>query len=234
MMNHDDILERLDAWLDGALPRAEHEAVDVHLRGCDVCRDEAEAARWLREEARALPREIQPPRDLWAGIEARIDAKRVIAFPKAPAAPAERPAQRPWWLRAPMLAAAAVVLMLCSSVATALLLRQPGGAPVAMPAAGTEAAPAYTALAAFEPAEVEFQRAIDDLAAVLEAGRDVLDPATIEVIETNLRIIDQAIAESRAALERDPNNRELANLLSAIYHRKVDLLKDAVLLQSQT
>lgn len=239
MMNHDEILDRLDDWMADALEAEPRQRVEAHLQGCEACRTEAESLRWLRTQTDALPREIEPSRDLWAGIESRIEARRVIAFP-APvvAAPAAPPA-RAWWTRGPMLAAAAVVLMVSSSVVTAWMLRD-APPPVAVETGAPAGAPlgaqpaAYTALAAFEPAEAEYVGAIDELALALDAGREVLDPATVAVIEENLRIIDAAIAEARAALEADPNNRELAHLLSGIYRRKVDVMKDAVLLQSNT
>jgi hypothetical protein len=53
-------------------------------------------------------------------------------------------------------------------------------------------------------------------------------PETAETLERNLRIIDAAIAESRAALEKDPNSRELIDMLSATYDAKVKVLRQAV------
>jgi anti-sigma factor RsiW len=96
----------------------------------------------------------------------------------------------------------------------------------------TTAAPAesgqVTALAAFRPAEREYQQAVDDLARVLETRRASLAPETVVVLEHNLAIIDAAIAESRAALVNDPNSRELTDMLSSTYDAKVQLLRRAV------
>lgn len=59
--------ETLSELLDGGpVPGAEE-----HLAGCPVCQGELEALRGLRAELRELP-ELDPPPDLWAGIEARI------------------------------------------------------------------------------------------------------------------------------------------------------------------
>jgi hypothetical protein len=67
---------------------------------------------------------------------------------------------------------------------------------------------------------------------MLEQRRPTLDTATVAVLERNLAIIDAAIAESRAALERDPDsvllNRQLHNALG----RKVQVLRTAALLPS--
>jgi anti-sigma factor RsiW len=91
----------------------------------------------------------------------------------------------------------------------------------------TAEAPA-TALVAFRPAERDYQRAIRDLQRVLETRRSQLAPETVETLERNLTIIDAAIAESRAALERDPNSRELTRMLTATYDAKVKMLRQAV------
>jgi anti-sigma factor RsiW len=102
----------------------------------------------------------------------------------------------------------------------------PGGrqATTAAPAAGGQ----ITALAAFRPAEREYQQAVDDLARVLETRRASLAPETVAILEHNLAIIDAAIAESRAALVNDPNSRELTDMLSSTYDAKVQLLRRAV------
>ncbi|HEX6746828.1 MAG TPA: zf-HC2 domain-containing protein [Longimicrobium sp.] len=94
--------------------------------------------------------------------------------------------------------------------------------------AGQAGAGSTTAFAAFRPAEQDYQRAIDDLVRVLETKRGQLAPETVRTLETNLRIIDAAIAESRAALEKDPNSRELTQMLSATYDAKVQMLRQAV------
>ncbi|HSU17010.1 anti-sigma factor family protein [Longimicrobium sp.] len=85
-----------------------------------------------------------------------------------------------------------------------------------------------TAFAAFHPAEQDYEKAIGDLAGVLEARRAQMAPETVRTLETNLRIIDQAIAESRAALAKDPNSRELVQMLGATYDAKVKMLRQAV------
>ncbi|HEX8244800.1 MAG TPA: zf-HC2 domain-containing protein, partial [Longimicrobium sp.] len=99
--------------------------------------------------------------------------------------------------------------------------------PAAPGAAGAGGA-GQTAFAAFRPAEQDYQRAIDDLVRVLETKRGQLAPETVRTLETNLKIIDAAISESRAALEKDPNSRELTQMLSATYDAKVQMLRQAV------
>ena len=54
-----------------------------------------------------------------------------------------------------------------------------------------------------------------------------LDPETVRVVEENLQVIDDAIAEARAALARDPANGYLFRHLDQTLTRKVDLLRRA-------
>ena len=96
------------------------------------------------------------------------------------------------------------------------------------PATRGQAAPATTAFAAFDAAEADYETAIADLERVLASRQGRMLPETAQALERNLRIIDAAIAESRAALERDPNSRELIQMLSATYDAKVKVLRQAV------
>jgi len=171
-----------------------------------------------------------------------------------PLAPRRRHWQPPRWA---LQIAAALVLMVGSSAVTALLMRQrqpaqaggpvalapivanqppaarqagvgtpaPGAVPVTNPAAAPRTP---TAFAAFRPAERDYQSAIGDLQKVLDGKRGEMAPETVETLERNLRIIDAAIAESRAALVKDPNSRELIDMLSATYDAKVKVLRQAV------
>jgi hypothetical protein len=89
-------------------------------------------------------------------------------------------------------------------------------------------------LAAFREGTGGFDGAVEQLGATFESQRDKLSPETVRIIEQNLAIIDRAIAESRAALEKDPNDPELPLLLSGVYRQKVELLQSAVQLQARS
>ena len=63
--------------------------------------------------------------------------------------------------------------------------------------------------AAVEPvstltAEQTFDREIGALRKIIDERRKDLDPVTIAVLKKNLKLIDAAIAESKAALAKDP------------------------------
>lgn len=65
---------------------------------------------------------------------------------------------------------------------------------------------------------------------IIDERRELLDTATVSVIERNLIIIDSAIRESRAALARDPASAFLNEQLNKALEQKVELLRAAALL----
>ena len=72
-----------------------------------------------------------------------------------------------------------------------------------------------------------YDRAIADLQAVLVEHRSELDPKTIEILETNLAIIDQAIEQARRALAADPASSYLHGHIAENMKRKYELLRRA-------
>ncbi len=215
----------------------EHE---THRASCDEC-----SAVWLgleriSAEASQLPR-LTPSRDLWAGIEARIDAPVVAAFPRA---------RRSWMQRPPVrLAIAASLLVAATSGITWSIARQgitgsgatqSAGATVQDPATGTTelsrsgavegATNGAARLATFDNTVAGMDREVEQLEAILSERRQDLDPRTIAVLQSNLAVIDAAILESRAALEADPASRFLAAQIARAYHSKLTLLRGAATL----
>ncbi len=80
------------------------------------------------------------------------------------------------------------------------------------------------------PGAVAYDREIADLRAIVAERHGELDSATVDVLARNLRIIDAAIAASRAALARDPHSPFLGEQLTRALGQKVDLLRTAALL----
>lgn len=72
------------------------------------------------------------------------------------------------------------------------------------------------------------------LQAIVSQRKTQLDSSTIAVIERNLEIIDAAIAQSRAALARDPASMLLSQQLSHALDKKVELLRTAAMLPANT
>lgn len=98
--------ELLNSYVDGALDGAAREAAERHLAGCAACRRDVERLRALVTNAAALPRSIEPERDLWPGIAPRLGRRGV-----------------PWWVGV----AAAVVLAVGALLVVANRVKGGGG-----------------------------------------------------------------------------------------------------------
>jgi hypothetical protein len=101
----------------------------------------------------------------------------------------------------------------------------------------TPAAPAAR-LASAVPVMRETEPVFDDeiakLHRILASRRSQLDPKTVAVLEQSVAVIDSAIAQSRAALARDPASGFLATQLNHSLEKKVELLRTAALLPART
>jgi anti-sigma factor RsiW len=225
--------DRLNDFVGGYLSGAERREVEEHLLACPACRQEAEALRDLVHEVGDMPKEISPPPDLWPEMVATIEQRKAEGVRLF-----ERPgALRAWWPSSAMAAAAALVMVAGAVIALTMGPFPPDGGPAMQTATGPGAPPTsrIDAVAAATvglmpdvlAAEVEFNRASEALLAVLESRRADLPPGAYQVIDENLRIINEALAEVRAALDDDPSNPRLGVLVTAIYRQKLSLLREA-------
>lgn len=231
-VEHPDLEEYFDATA-GVLS----DRIRAHVESCPRCARELDFLVELRERARTLPREIAPAVDLWPGIAARIaGSPQRFGVPPAPPVRLERTRDGrilPGWR---WLAAAAVVVMVIAGGGLLNLLGGFGSAgesPIATAPDRSSGRPA-PGLAAFASTEQEYRTTVEMLEAELAARRDQLDPATIDVVERNLAIIDTAIAESRRALAADPSSVDLPLLLSDVYRQKLELLQQAVRISARS
>lgn len=183
----------------------------------------------LRAQIAALPESIEPARDLWPAIQARVDAARVR--PMVPAGRIDHPpravlmrADRRHW---PGLVAAAALLVTVSVSLTWLALRAgPEVPPLAQEPVsepGGEPVPPAAALASF----ASYERSTADLASALAQRAERLDPGTRAVLERSLRTIDEALAEARTALAADPSSAAFHSFVEAAYRQKLDFLRRA-------
>lgn len=82
--------------------------------------------------------------------------------------------------------------------------------------------------------DLVYGREIEMLQNIVSQRRVQLDSSTVAIIERNLRIIDAAIAQSRAALAEDPASRMLDEQLTHSLDKKVELLRTAAMLPAST
>jgi hypothetical protein len=82
--------------------------------------------------------------------------------------------------------------------------------------------------------EAVYGKEIALLQQIMSQRKTQLDSSTVLIIERNLRIIDAAIEQSRAALAKDPASRLLSAQLTHALDKKVELLRTAALLPAST
>ena len=85
-----------------------------------------------------------------------------------------------------------------------------------------------------DAADPVFNSEISKLRQIVKERRSQLDPKTIAVLEQSIAVMDSAIAQSRAALKKDPASGFLATQLNHSLEKKVELLRTAALLPSRT
>lgn len=222
-MNCAEYAPLIDALVDGSLPESQRAALDSHLATCLPCRAEVDGLRKVLAATVELPRGREPSRDLWPAISQAIGsgAKGPTRGRLDPAAASVSPWLRPW----PLAAAALLLVSLASGVT--MLVMSPGRTALEAPAPSGPALPA-----SYRDVEADFVRAARDLSRTLDAMKDQIPPDARTRLTTLVGLIDDAIAESRDALVKDPGNTQLPTLLWTAHRRKIDLLEQATRLAS--
>jgi methyl coenzyme M reductase subunit C-like uncharacterized protein (methanogenesis marker protein 7) len=133
------------------------------------------------------------------------------------------------------VAAAAAVLIAVTAGGTWMAATRPATT-VPPSVAGTTAPAARTELVsvADQKGIATYVGEIGKLQDILQTRRNELDTATIAVLTKNLKLIDQAISESKAALAADPASAFLGGRLNHAYDTKLELLRSAAMLPSRT
>jgi hypothetical protein len=186
-------------------------------------RSPQDAAARIDSRLRELPREIEPGRDLWSGIAARIDER-------ADPAPVREPRRSAWFWQA----AAAVALVAASSLLTATLLDRdrPAGQADVTVAPSNPVATSQDAVgmpAAFGPAgtlDPEYLAARKQLTQMLDQRIATLSPSARAKLEFNLGEMRRAADEINVALAAQPGDPLLEELLLKTYQDELAVLSN--------
>ncbi len=217
-MNCNDVLDRIDDFLDGCLDSATAKAIKDHLGGCATCGDEIELVGELRARVDRMPRSAQPPHDLWPAIANEIESAKIV---------------RASFGRRALLAAAAALLIM-ASVATAYLVGRHQAMPVAQLPAPIEIDESTILLASFAELGVDdYLVTRDGLLDALEARRHELSPDTQKILTENMQVIEEAMARIAGALSENPEDEFLMKQLAGAYRQQIGLLQRAVRLPAE-
>ncbi len=193
----------------------------------------------LRRAAARLPDSIEPARDLWPDIEAALAtaSPQGVGNNPSPTQPASAQAAVAGSRWMPTLAAAAslgaVALVVLASLRSGL--SPENGVPVADASkdpAAVSAVPVSPVSVTEEQKAMEedylgpaFLRTRDQLESSLDERLAELSPQTRQVVESNLRQIEQSLAAIREALELEPDNTSLHHLLTETSRQQLELLQ---------
>ncbi len=235
---HTAYRESIQELIDGVLSGIRRAELEQHLSECAECRQFLADMETIRRTAGALD-PLEPPDRVWLQIAGTLRQEGRVLPPPV------RPARSPRYA----LLAIAAALVLAVGAAIVALVTQYRSNPTPPPAiAATTAAPAAAdanADVAIESVEAEFRLAeqhyqnaiakLEQAARLDQAGRDAntLDPQTAAMLQKNLQVIDQAIAESREAVRSEPLSAAARDSLFDALRRKVALLQDTIALMNE-
>lgn len=219
-MSCHDYRDAIAEFVDGALAPARQRELERHVEGCPACRALVADLKTIQAAAFTLDRVELPPH-LLPALRARLADEplpsargRVFAFPVSRAA------------RAAWLAAAAALLVI--TTAGLLSLTRPAEPNRAQQAATAPTDPVASVQAELQLATEHYEKAIQQLEQIARSDDGTLDPQVAAVFQKNLQVIDQAIGESRAALQMQPASAVVQEGLFDAMRSKVALLQQTV------
>jgi hypothetical protein len=237
--------EWIDDLVDGTIVAIRRAELERHLASCAACRALAADLQTIHDTAVSLD-PLEPPAGVWLQIAGRLRQQGRVASPP-------RAEEKTGTRHTALLAIAAALLLLVGGSLAMLWteFRGRNAAPQPVATAPTTPAPAPGGSAQtdvdvksveteFKLAEQHYQNAIAKLeqAARLDQAASggspaALDPQTAAMLQKNLQVIDQAIAESRSALRAEPLSAPARDSLFDALRRKVALLQDTIALMNE-
>ena len=225
-MNCETCQELIHDLIDGSITQRDEFTLNTHLRECLDCdsvrQDLASIVGFCRTQRGVYE---APPNEqaMWLRIRNSIEAE----FPSRAAASTEprssflsRWMGRSWELSLPQLAASVVAIVLLVSLATVVGLRRWGGD-----------SPAVTQVEASNVSNLDdrfFQRrqVIDYWNQRVELNKARWSPEMRETFDRNMKVIDQAVADSMNELKQHPHDEVSEQMLNESLNDKLALLKE--------
>jgi hypothetical protein len=203
-------IDRLNEYLDQDLDSRERRRIDAHLAGCDECRKTVQDLTAIVRAAGELA-PVTPPERVWESISASLIERKTLGSGRHRYLPA--------------LALAATVLL---AVTLWFALRQ------GQPGIGTDPdeqeALADMVTEELKAAESHYDKAIVGLEQIIAQNDQVLPQEVASVLNQNLDLIENAIGESRTAIESQPRSAAAQESLLQALKSKVTLLQNTILL----
>jgi hypothetical protein len=224
-MNCELCQELIHDLIDGSISRSDESTLNTHLKDCLDCasvRRDLESivgfCRTRRGEYETPPNE----KALWLRILNVVEAE----LPKNPAAEPERQRSflgrlmgHSWELSLPQLAASAAAIVLLVSLTTVVGLRRWGGDAIPTTQAQAEESNLNDRV-------WQRRQAINYWNQRVELNKTRWSPEMRETFERNLKVIDEAVANSLNELKRNPHDEISEQMLNESLNDKLALLKE--------
>jgi predicted anti-sigma-YlaC factor YlaD len=226
-MNCETCQELIHDLLDGSITRSDESTLNTHLKqclDCDSVRQDLAAivgfCRTRRGEYEAPPNE----QALWLRIRNVVEAEQrghTVAQSERRPSFLDRFMGRSWELSLPQLVTATVAIVLLVSLTTVVGLRRWGtDVPV------TQANVVEASSSDVNDRVWQRQQAIQYWNQRVELNKTRWSPEMREVFDRNLRVIDQAVANSLDELKRNPHDEISEQMLNESLNDKLALLKE--------
>jgi hypothetical protein len=218
--------EAIQELVDGTLGPIREAELQQHLDECPACSALVDDLRRVRDLAGSL--ETPRPRDhVWLQIAGRLRQEGRVHDRQEPV----RSSRTQYaWL------AIAATLVLAVGASIFLVFSRAGHVPVTNTSTASNAAPGDSVQSGVEDlrkAEQLLQSGITKLKEGMGSETQALPVAAATTLDKNLQILDQAIAESSAALQQEPQNVAARNSLFEALQRKISLLQDTIALMNE-
>jgi hypothetical protein len=225
-MNCEICQELIHDLIDGSISQRDESVLNTHLKQCLDCESVRQDLASIVGFCRTQRGQYEaPPNEhaLWLRIRNSIEAE----LPSRAAANTDRTPTffgrlmgQSWELSLPQLAASAVAIVLLVSLATVVGLRRWGGY------GGPADAPPQSQASNVNDRFFQRRQVIDYWNQRVELNKARWSPEMRETFERNMKVIDQAVADSLNELNRNPHDEVSEQMLNESLNDKLSLLKE--------
>ena len=221
--------EAIQELADGTLGPVRRAELQTHLDTCEGCRALAADLQKIKSAAATLDPMMPPPR-VWVSIASQLQQEgRVVSGPRS---------------RTRSVAALAIAASLLLAVGGSLYMLRTydaitpvnDGTPSVATAPASNAAPADPVQSITDDLSAvvkHYESAIVTLEQVVNREDSPIDPRAAEILKKNLPVMDQVIAETKSALESEPQSAPARQSLFEALRMKVNLLQNTIALMNE-
>ena len=224
-MNCETCQELIHDLIDGSINQADEFTLNTHLQQCLDCESVRQDLASIVGFCRTQRGQYEaPPNEhaLWLRIRNVVEAEipnRVAATPQPRHSFLGRLMGHTWELSLPQLATSAVAIVLLVSLATVVGLRRWGGYSVPTPVTQAEASNINDRV-------WQRRQVINYWNQRVELNKARWSAEMRETFDRNMKVIDEAVANSLNELNRNPHDEVSEQMLNEALNDKLALLKE--------